>query len=104
MTTFNWKIKQTLSSGNELISVHYLLTASDETHEVQSEGHADVKGKIDVPYEDIRESTIFDCLARMYLQDEPNSLKCRLQEQLDYLKNEMSTEVPWKAQIFTVKL
>ena len=104
MTTFNWKILQTLSKGDELVSVHYLVTAKDETHEVQSQGHADMTGKITIPYSDIRESTIVDCLAEMYLQDGPKSLKSVLQAQLDYLKEEISTEVPWKDQIFRVTL
>ena len=104
MTTFEWKILQTSSIGEELISVHYLVTAKDETHEVQSQGHADVAGKITVPYAEIRESTIIACLAEMYMQDDPKSLKSQLQEQLDYLKNAVNTDVPWKNQIFSVNL
>ena len=102
MTTFEWKILQTSSINEELTSVHYLVTAKDETHQVQSQGHADVVGKITVPYTEIRESTIIACLTEMYMQDDPKSLKSRLQEQLDYLKNVVSTDVPWKDQIFSV--
>jgi hypothetical protein len=104
MTAFNWKILQTTSVNGELTSVNYLVTAKDEQHEVQSQGHADVAGKITVPYAEIRESHIIACLTEMYMQDDAKSLKSRLQEQLDYLKNEISTEVPWKDQIFSVKL
>jgi len=103
MTTFEWKILQTSSIGEELISVHYLVTAKDEAHEVQSQGHADVAGKITVPYADIRETTIIACLAEMYMQDDSKSLKSRLQEQLNYLKNAVNTDLPWKNQIFSVK-
>jgi hypothetical protein len=103
MQTFEWKILQTSSIGEELISVHYLVTAKDDVNEVQSQGHADVAGKITVPYTEIRESTIFACLTEMYMQDDPKSLKSRLQEQLDYLKNAPNTDVPWKDQIFSVK-
>jgi len=95
---------QTSSINEELISVHYLVTAKDETHEVQSQGHADVAGKITIPYTEIRESTIIACLAEMYMQDDPKSLKSQLQEQLDYLKNAVSTDLPWKNQIFSVNL
>jgi hypothetical protein len=87
MTTFEWKILQTSSIGEELVSVHYLVTAKDEMHEVQSQGHADFVGKITIPYDEIRESTIIACLTEMYLNDRSGSLKIRLQEQLDYLKN-----------------
>lgn len=104
MTTFEWKILQTSSIGKELISVHYLVTAKDEIHEVQSQGHADVAGKITVPYDEIKESNIIACLIEMYMQDEPKSLKFRLQEQLDYLKNAVNTDVPWKNQVFSVNL
>jgi len=104
MATFNWKLLQTTSVNGELVSVNYLVTAKDDQHEVQSQGHADVAGKINVPYADIRESHIIACLTEMYMQDEPKSLKSRLQEQLDYLKNEISTDVPWKDQIFSVKI
>jgi hypothetical protein len=102
MTTFEWKILQTSSIGEELVSVHYLVTAKDETHEVQSQGHADLVGKIAIPYNEIREATIIACLAEMYLQDDEKSLKSQLQKQLDYLKNAVSTDVPWKNQIFSV--
>jgi hypothetical protein len=102
MTTFEWKILQTSSIDKELISVNYLVIAKDDTHEVQSQGHADVAGKITIPYAEIRESTIIACLAEMYMQDDSKSLKSRLQEQLDYLKNVVSTDVPWKDQIFSV--
>jgi hypothetical protein len=102
MTIFEWKILQTSSIGEELINVHYLVTAKDESHEVQSQGHADVAGKITVPYAEIRESTIIACLEEMYMQDDAKSLKSQLQDQLDNLKNAISTDVPWKNQIFSV--
>jgi hypothetical protein len=102
MTKFEWKILQTSSIGDQLVSVNYLVTAKDETHEVQSQGHADLVGKITIPYDEIRESTIITCLAEMYLQDNSKSLKSQLQEQLDYLKSAVNTDVPWKNQIFSV--
>jgi hypothetical protein len=103
MTTFEWKILQISSIDKELISVNYLVIAKDDNHEVQSQGHADVVGKITIPYTEIRQSHIMDCLAEMYMQDDPKSLKSRLQEQLDYLKTEVSTDLPWQNQIFSVK-
>ena len=104
MTTFNWKILGTTSVGGDLISVYYLVTAKDEQHEVESQGHAEVAGKITVPYAEIRASHIMDCLSEMYMQDDPKSLKSRLQEQLDYLKTEVITDLPWQNQIFSVKI
>jgi hypothetical protein len=104
MATFDWKILQTSSVNDEVISVHYLVTAKDEQHEVQSQGHADVAGKINVPYADIRESHIIACLNELYMQDDSKSLKSQLQDQLDYLKNEISTDAPWKNQVFSVKI
>jgi hypothetical protein len=104
MTEFNWKVLQTTSLGDNLVSVNYLVTAAEGDNQVQSEGHADVEGKISVPYAEIRENHVLDCLREMYLQDEPKSLKSRLQEQLDYLKSEAHNDLPWKDQIFSVKL
>lgn len=104
MTTFEWKILQTTSLGESLISVNYLVTATEGDNQVQSEGHADVDGKISVPYAEIREIHIIDCLKEMYLQDDPKSLKSRLQEQLDYLKSAVHNNLPWQNQIFSVKL
>lgn len=104
MTTFSWKVLQTTSEGDSLKSVHYLVTATDDGKQVQSEGHADVEGKISVPYDKIMEVDIVDCLKEMYLQDAPNSLKSRLQEQLDYLKNEVNNDFPWAKQIFKPNL
>ncbi len=104
MTQFEWKILQTSSIGDQLVSVNYLVTAKDEINQVQSQGHADMTGKLDVPYEEIRESTIVACLEKMYIHDQEGSLKKRLQEQLDYLKNPVSNDVPWKSQIFSVQI
>lgn len=104
MTTFNWKIIQTTSEGESLKSVHYLVTAKNGGKEVQSEGHANVEGKITVPYDKIMEIDIIDCLKEMYLQDDPKSLKSRLEEQLNYLKNEVNTDFPWSKQVFTPNL
>jgi len=104
MTEFNWKVLQTTSLGDSLVSVNYLVTAVEGDNQVQSQGHADVEGKITVPYAEIRETHIVDCLREMYLQDDPKSLKSRLQEQLDYLKSEAHNDLPWKDQIFSVKL
>lgn len=104
MTTFEWKILQTTSLNESLISVYYLLTAKEGDNQVQSEGHADVSGKIFVAYPEIRENHIIDCFREMYLQDEEKSLKSRLQEQLDYLKSAENNDFPWKDQIFSIKL
>jgi hypothetical protein len=104
MIIYTWKILQTTSVGENLISVNYLVTAQEGDNQVQSEGHADVEGKISVPYSEIRELHIIDCLREMYLQDDPKSLKSRLQEQLDYLKSETHNDLPWKNQTFSVNL
>jgi len=104
MTTFNWKILQATSTAGNLKSVHYLVTAEDEGKVVESQGHADVDGKITIPFEQIKELDIINCLKEMYMQDDTNSLKSRLEEQLNYLKNEVNTDFPWAKQVFTPNL
>ena len=102
MTDFSWKILQTTSVDNSLKSVHYSVVATDAGKVVESQGHADVDGKITIPFEQIKELDIINCLKEMYMQDDPKSLKSRLQEQLDYLKNAVNNDVPWKDQVFSV--
>jgi len=104
MTTFNWKILQTTSVDNKIQSVHYLVAATDEGKVVESEGHADVDGKITIPFEQIKEVDIINCLKEIYMQDDEKSLKSRLEEQLNYLKNEVNTDFPWAKQVFTPNL
>ena len=104
MTTFDWKVLQTTSVSNSLKSVYYSVTATDENRVVESEGHADVDGKIAIPYEQIKELDIINCLKEMYMQDDPKSLKSRLEEQLNYLKNEVNTDFPWAKHVFTPNL
>jgi hypothetical protein len=104
MTEFKWKILQTTSVDNSLKSVHYLVTATDEGKIVESQGHADVDRKIVIPFEQIKELDIINCLKEMYMQDDPKSLKSRLEEQLNYLKNEVNTDFPWAKQVFTPNL
>jgi len=103
MTVFDWKLLEISAANGVLKSVNYLVTAKEGDHEVQSEGHADIEGKIDLPFTDIREADIVTCLQEMYMQDEPKSLKSRLQEQLDYLKSDVNTDLPWQSQVFSVK-
>ena len=104
MSEFSWKILQTTSVGDSLKSVHYLVTATDEGKVVESQGHADVDGKITIPFEQIKELDIINCLKEMYMQDDAKSLKSRLEEQLNYLKNEVNTDFPWAKQVFTPNL
>jgi hypothetical protein len=104
MTIFTWKILQTTSIGENLKSVHYLVKAENEGKVVESQGHADVDGKIDIPYKQIKELDIINFLKEMYMQDDPKSLKSCLQEQLNYLKNEVNTDFPWAKQVFTPNL
>jgi len=104
MTEFKWKVLQTTSVGDSLKSVYYSVTATDEDKVVESEGHADVDGKIAIPFEQIKELDIINCLKEMYMQDDPKSLKSRLEEQLNYLKNEVNTDFPWAKQVFTPNL
>jgi len=104
MTTFVWKVLQTTSVGDSLKSVHYSVIATEEGNVVESEGHADVDGKITIPFEQIKELDIINCLKEMYMQDDPKSLQSRLQEQLNYLKNEVNTDFPWAKQVFTPNL
>jgi hypothetical protein len=103
MTTFDWKILKISAVNSDLKSANYLVTAKEGDHEVQSQGHADIEGKISLPFANVREADILACLREMYMQDEPNSLKSRLQEQLDYLKNDVNTDLPWQNQVFSVK-
>ena len=103
MTVFNWKLLEISAADGVLKSVNYLVTAKEGDHEVQSQGHADIEGKINLPFADVREADILACLQEIYMQDEPKSLKSRLQEQLDYLKSDVNTDLPWQSQVFSVK-
>jgi len=102
MTTFQWKLLEVGAVNGSLKSANYLVTAKEGNHEVQSQGHADIEGKINLPFADVREADILTCLQEMYMQDEPKSLKSRLQEQLDYLKSDVNTDLPWQNQVFSV--
>jgi hypothetical protein len=103
MATFDWKLLEISAANGVLKSVNYLVTAKEGDHEVQSQGHADIEGKINLPFADVREADILTCLQEMYMQDEPKSLKSRLQKQLDYLKTDVNTDLPWQNQVFSVK-
>lgn len=103
MITFDWKILEISAANGVLKSVNYLVTAKEGEHKVQSQGHADIENKINLPFSDVREADILVCLNEMYMQDEPKSLKSRLQEQLDYLKTDVNTDLPWQNQVFSVK-
>jgi len=99
MTTFNWKI---LSISEGCKKVHYLLTATDEIHTVESEGnHVFAEETVNLPFNEIKESNLIDWLEKDTTQDDVNAIKLNLQNQLKAMENEKIVQFPWLADTFT---
>jgi len=90
---FTWKI---LSISEKCKSVHYLLSATDGTNTVESQGnHVFSDGVVNLSFEQIKEENILEWLEKDTTQDDVNAIKLNLQKQLNELENKNKIEFPW---------
>ena len=100
---FNWKILELFANGDQLISVRYKATLSDDKNTVETEGnHVFSKGIVNKKLEDIVESDLIQWLEKDTAVDDVNHLKLNLQIQLQNVKNIEKVDFPWLANTFTI--
>jgi hypothetical protein len=103
MTTFDWKIIETVIKDGILEAVKYRCKATDDKNSVETEGN----WKMLTPHmmdEDTTEHQVLHWLDLDATQDGKHLIKYRLQEQLDALSLEISTKPPWAVDTFKVTI
>jgi hypothetical protein len=105
MITYTWSILEVLSQDKIITEVHFLLKAQDETNTVETQGyHSFHEGTIVKPYSEIKEEDLTRWIEQDTTQNEINPLKLNLENQLNYLKNQVKkSEFPWLANTFTIE-
>ncbi len=103
MTTFEWKITETVIDDNVLKSVKYWCKATDNGHSVETEGNWKMLTAHMVD-EDTTEHQVAHWLDLDATQNDKHLIKYRLQEQLDALSSEKTTKPPWAVDTFKVTI
>ena len=103
MTTFEWKILETVIDDGALKAVKYWCQASDGEQSVQTEGNWKMR-TAHIVDENTSEQLVAHWLDLDATQDGKHLIKYRLQEQLDALKSASSTKPPWAVETFKVTI
>jgi hypothetical protein len=100
---FTWKILELFANDNQLIAVRYLLSGTDGTNTVESEGqHTFTVGTANKPLQQIVESDIIQWIEKDTTQDDVNPIKLAVESQLKSLEINKKIDFPWLAGTFTI--
>lgn len=105
MTT-KWKILGIDSPDGELITqAKYFASVSDKDLIVETEGFWTFQEpKLNVAFANVTEDMIVAWIRAETMQDGANMVEVRLAEQLDALKKQRMTPLPWAPQVFTPEI
>ena len=104
MIDYNWQILDLYAQDGQLFSVRYLLSGTDGTNTVESEGkHTFSDGIANKSLDQIVESDIIQWLEKDTTQDDVNLIKLAIENQLKVIENAKKVDFPWLANTFTVE-
>jgi hypothetical protein len=105
MTT-KWKILGIDSPDGELITrARYFATVSDKDLVVETEGFWTFQEpKLNIAFANVTEDMIVAWVQAETMKDGANMIEKRLAEQLDALKKQRVTPLPWAPQVFTPEI
>jgi len=100
----DWKILELIANQEQLISVTYSLSESDDENTVETQGkHVFCEGTVNKPLSAIVESDILQWIEKDTTKDDLNPIKLNLLSQLEALKTNKKVDLPWLANTFTVE-
>jgi hypothetical protein len=100
---FKWTVLELFAENNQLNSVRYLLTGTDNQFTVSSEGnHIFSYGIVNKSLDQIVESDILQWLEKDISQDGVNPIKLAIENQLNSLNNVQKVDFPWLSGTFTI--
>ena len=104
MITYSWTILELFANDKQLTDVCYLLTGTDGQNTVESQGkHTFSNGIANKPLDQIVESDILQWLEKDTTQDDVNTIKLAVENQLKSLKTSEKVDFPWLAGTFTIE-
>ena len=109
MINYTWKPLELFASENQLVSVRYHITGSDEEHTVESEGSLIFNVEtVSKPLADIVESDLIQWIEKDTTVDGINPIKSNIENKLNSLKIAKTLAIgkvdfPWLANTLTVE-
>jgi hypothetical protein len=103
MTTFDWKIIETVIEDGFLKAVKYQCKATQDGCTVETEGNWKMRSAHSID-SDTSEHQVAHWVDLDATQDGKHLIKYRLQEQLDALRSQTSTKPPWAVDTFKVTI
>jgi hypothetical protein len=101
-----WKILEIDAPDGELIlRAKYFASVAEKDLIVETEGYWTFQEpKLNIPFIDLTEEIIVAWIQAETMQDGVNNIERRLAEQLEALKKQQLTPLPWAPQVFTPDL
>ena len=104
MINYTWKHLELFADNDELIKIRYLLTGTNGTNTIESEGlHEFAPGTVTKKLADIVETDLNQWLEKDTIQDDVNPIKLAIENQLKAIENAKKVDFPWLANTFTVE-
>jgi len=104
MTNFKWKFTELFANNDNLVKVKYLLTGTDGTNTVESEGNHEFSiGVVNKSLADIVESDLVQWIEKDTIKDDVNLIKLAIENQLKAIESTKKVDFPWLANTFTVE-
>ncbi|CAB4123408.1 hypothetical protein UFOVP41_54 [uncultured Caudovirales phage] len=101
---YKWSILELFATNDELSSVRYLLTLTEDNLTVASEGnHTFLPGTVNKQLADIVESDIVQWLEKDTTNDGVNAIKLAVKNQLKNLQVTKKVDFPWETGTFTIE-
>lgn len=101
---FKWKFLELFANNDELIAVSYLLSGTDGTNTVESQGnHQFSPGIVNKKLAEIVESDLIQWIEKDTTQDDVNAIKLAIENQLKTIESIKKVDFPWLANTFTVE-
>jgi hypothetical protein len=98
MTTFTWKVASLdrSTADGRVNTVHYTVTAADETYSAGAYGSLGFDGEVTVAYADLTEETVVGWVKEQFGAEKVTEIEAALQAQLDeQAAPTKASGVPW---------
>ena len=101
---YKWQFLELFANGDDLTAVCYLLSGTDGTNTVESQGnHQFSPGIVNKKLEEIVETDLIQWIEKDTTQDDVNPIKLAIENQLKSIENAKKVDFPWLANTFTVE-
>lgn len=101
---FTWKIIELFANNNKLTSVRYLLSGTEGTFTVNTEGkHEFNADTVNKTLSETSEANIIEWLEKDTTVDGVNTIKLAVENQLKNLETSKKVDFPWLAGTFTIE-